>query len=251
MNLPMKTLRSLASIIAVLFALHTAFAAPEKVSYKSGDETVTADLYLPTGSGQHPALVVIHEWWGVVPWVKDQAQDFADHGYASLVVDLYRGKSTTDPAVAHELMRIPADRAARDLQAAVVYLQSRKDIRRDRIGAVGWCMGGGYALQLALADHDIKAVAINYGTLATDKAQIAAMPAAVLGNFGALDRGITPADVQEFATTLKASGKSADIKIYDDAGHAFENPNNKEGYKSADAADARSRMLAFFNRNLQ
>jgi carboxymethylenebutenolidase len=247
----MKTLRSLLATVGIVLSLTAAYAAPEKVTYKSGDETVSAQLYLPSSSGQHPALVVIHEWWGVTPWVDQQAEDFAAHGYASLVVDLYRGQSTQDPSVAHELMRgVPQDRAARDLTAAVTYLESRKDIQKDRIGTVGWCMGGGYALQLALADHDIKAVAINYGALATDTAQIAAMPAAVLGNFGALDHGIPPKSVEKFATQLKADGKHPDIKIYPDAGHAFENPGNKEGYRPADAEDAHARMLAFFGENL-
>jgi carboxymethylenebutenolidase len=247
----MNPLRALAASVVLLLALHTAYAAPEKVTYKSGDETVTANLYLPSATGQHPALVVIHEWWGVTPWVDQQAQDFADHGYASLVVDLYRGQSTTDPAVAHELMRgVPQDRAARDLTAAVNYLESRKDIKKDRIGTVGWCMGGGYALQLALADHDIKAVAINYGALATDKVQIAAMPAAVLGNFGALDHGISPESINAFASELRAAGKHPDVKIYPDAGHGFENPANKDAYRPADTEDARSRMMAFFAANL-
>jgi carboxymethylenebutenolidase len=249
--MPTKSLRSLLAYATIAFALTTAFAAPEKVTYKSGDETVSAELYLPASSGQHPALVVIHEWWGVTPWVQKQAEDFAAHGYASLVVDLYRGQSTSDPNVAHELMRgVPQDRMLRDLQAAVTYLQSRKEIKADHIGTVGWCMGGGYALQLALADHAIKAVAMNYGAIATDKAQIAAMPAAVLGNFGGLDRGIPKDSVLMFAAQLKADGKSPDIKIYDDAGHAFENPNNKDGYKPADAEDAHTRMLDFFARNL-
>jgi carboxymethylenebutenolidase len=248
----MKTLPRFAALLAILFSLHGLFAATEKVSYKSGDETVHGILYLPASSGKHPALVVVHEWWGVTPWVEQQAQDFADHGYVALVIDLYRGQSTSDPNVAHELARgVPQDRAIRDLKAAVTYLESRKNVNSARIGTVGWCMGGGYALQLALEDHAIKAVAINYGALATDNAQIAAMPAAVLGNFGGLDRGIPPTDVHAFESQLKADGKSPDIKIYPDAGHAFENPNNKTGYREADAEDAHARMLAFFARNLQ
>src|SRR5512146_1131442 len=97
----------------ILFALlltslfvASAFAATEKtVSYKSGDETVQASMYTPTGQGPFPALVVIHEWWGLVPWVKEQANKLADEGYVTLAVDLYRGKATDSPEVAHELMR--------------------------------------------------------------------------------------------------------------------------------------------------
>ncbi len=232
-------------------AASPAQAAPQTVTFSSGDETVSALLYLPATKGPYPALVVVHEWWGVSDWVKQQAQDFASHGYAALVVDLYRGKATQDPNVAHELMRgLPQDRALRDMQGAVTYLGSRKDVRKDRIGAVGWCMGGGLALQLALNDPAIRAVAINYGALSTDKAQLNAMKAEVLGNFGALDRGITPVDVHSFEATLKADGRHPDIKIYPGAGHGFENPINKDGYRPADTQDAHQRMLDFFKRTL-
>jgi len=249
----MKLFRTCAVLaFAILLAARTLYAAPETVSFKSGDETVKALLYLPAGSGPHPAIVLVHEWWGVSDWIKAQAQDYADHGYVALVPDLYRGQSTSDPAVAHELMRgLPRDRGIRDLVAAAGYLATRSEVRNDRIGTVGWCMGGDYALQLALADKAIRAVAINYGALATDKAALTAMPAAVLGNFGALDRGITAADIQQFDATLKSVGKSPNIKIYADAGHGFENPANKDGYRAADTKDAHERMLAFFGDSLK
>jgi carboxymethylenebutenolidase len=103
----------------------TTFAANGKtVSYKSGDETVHGVLFTPKGKGPFPALVVIHEYWGLVPWVKEQAAKLSDQGYVALAVDLYRGKATDSPEVAHELMRgLPEDRANRDLLAAVQYLK--------------------------------------------------------------------------------------------------------------------------------
>lgn len=248
----MKIFKPLLAVLAVLFTLQTAFAAPEKVSYKSGDETVNALLYHAAGPGRHPAVVVVHEWWGVTPWIEQQAQDFADHGYAALVIDLYRGKSTDNPEIAHELMRgVPQDRAMRDLEAAVTYLRSRSDIDKFELGAVGWCMGGGYALQLALADHHLVAVVVNYGALSTDKSAMANMTATVMGNFGAQDHGIPPAEVKAFEAALRVDGKLPDIKIYSDAGHGFENPVNKDAYRPADAADAHARTLAFLARNLK
>jgi len=105
-----------------VFALAAAsFAATGKeVSYKSGDETVTGLLYTPSGSGPFPGIVVIHEWWGLNDWVKEQASKLADQGYVALAVDLYRGKVADNPNTAHELMRgVPEDRAARDLHVAV------------------------------------------------------------------------------------------------------------------------------------
>jgi carboxymethylenebutenolidase len=129
--------------LAVLLATASAFAADGKpVSYKSGDESVQGVLYTPAGKGPFPALVVVHEWWGLNDWVKDQASKLADQGYVSLAVDLYRGKVATTPDEAHEIMRgVPEDRAKRDLHAAVEFLKSQPHVRKDRIGSIGWCMG--------------------------------------------------------------------------------------------------------------
>jgi carboxymethylenebutenolidase len=194
---------------------------------------------------------VFHEWWGLNDWVKEQASDFASHGYVVLAVDLYRGQVATDTDTAHQLMRgLPQDRGIRDLKAAETYLSSRKDVDPHRIGAIGWCMGGGYALDFAVADPNLKAVVANYGPPPTDPDSLKQIRAAILGNYGGLDKGILPADVESFGAEMKKLGKSADLKIYPDAGHAFENPNNKAGYRPQDTADAKSRYLRFFAREL-
>jgi carboxymethylenebutenolidase len=241
-------------ILALALLLATsAFAADGKpVTYKSGDETVQGVLYTPTGRGPFPALVVIHEFWGLNDWVKEQASKLADQGYVSLAVDLYRGKVATTPDMAHEIMRgVPEDRAKRDLHAAVEFLKSQPNVKRDRIGAIGWCMGGGYALDAALQEPDLAALVINYGHLATDPNALKKINAAILGIFGGQDHGITPEDVHKFEQQLKQLGKKIDIKIYDDAGHAFENPNNKDGYRAADAADAWKRTVDFLAMTLK
>jgi carboxymethylenebutenolidase len=111
-------------------------------------------------------------------------------------------------------------------------------------------MGGGYALSFAVADPNLKAVVANYGPPPTDQASLAEIKAAILGNYGGQDKGISPESVQSFAADMKKLGKSVDVKIYPDAGHAFENPNNKAGYRAEDAADAKSRYLRFFAREL-
>ena len=233
--------------------LTAAFAATSQdVSYKSGDETVHSLLFTPPGKGPFPGIVVIQEYWGLNDWVKEQASKLADQGYAALAVDLYRGKVADTPDVAHELMRgLPEDRAARDLHAAVEYLKSSPNVKKDRIAAIGWCMGGGLALNLALTEPTLTAVVINYGHLSTDPAAIQKIHAAVLGNFGGQDRGIPPDDVKKFEEMLKKEGKQADIKIYPDAGHAFQNPNNKSGYRAEDTADAWQRTVNFLATTLK
>ncbi len=249
----MKKLLPVLTIIFVLTFISTSFAADGKsVSYKSGDETVQGILYTPAGKGPFPAIIVIHEWWGLNDWVKEQALKLADQGYETLAIDLYRGKVAATPDMAHELMRgVPDDRANRDLKGAFDYLASQPTIRKNRIGAIGWCMGGGYSLDVALDEPALAADVINYGHLVTDADAIKKINAPVLGLFGGQDQGITPDDVHKFEAAMKAQGKKIETKIYDDAGHAFENPNNKTGYRPADAADAWQRTVSFLSDNLK
>src|SRR5271166_747724 len=228
----------LAALISMLAT--ASFAADGKpVSYQSGTETVNALLYTPQGKGPFPALVVIHEYWELNDWVKEQASKLADQGYVALAIDLYRGKVATTPDEAHEIMRgVPEDRASRDLLAASAYLRSQKNIDPARVGSIGWCMGGGYAFNLAVNDPKLKVAVVNYGHLASDDATLKKINAEILGIFGGQDRGIPPADVKKFESQMKALGKTVDVHIFPDAGHAFENPNNKTGYRADDAAQA-------------
>ncbi len=246
----MKQTALVAFILLLLVA--TSFSADGKdVTYKSGDETVHATVYTPSGKGPFPALLVVHEWWGLNDWVKEQASKLADQGYVALAVDLYRGKVATTPDQAHEIMRgVPEDRAKRDLHAAFEFLSVQPNVKKDRIGSIGWCMGGGYALDVALQESALAAAVINYGHLATDPEALKKINAPILGLFGAQDRGITPDDVHKFAEALGKMGKKINVKIYDDAGHAFENPNNKDGYRAEDAADAWRRTTEFLAANL-
>jgi carboxymethylenebutenolidase len=249
-------LKGLAAAVPVLAALALAVPLlhaqnPREVSFPSGPESGHGLLYEPSGSGPHAGLIVIHEWWGLNDWIKEQAQRFAGEGYVVLAVDLYRGQVATDADTAHQLSRgLPQDRGVRDLTSAAAFLAHQKNVDPHRIGAIGWCMGGGYAAQLAVADPDLQAVSINYGSLPTDRGALEKIHAAVLGNFGGLDRGITPDDVHAFETAMHSLGKSVDTKIYPDAGHAFENPNNKSGYRAGDAADAQARSSHFLAEHL-
>lgn len=238
--------------LTLLFALSSFAADSKPVSYESGDETVNAVMYTPKGKGPFPALIVIHEWWGLNDWVKDQASKLADHGYATLAIDLYRGKVAITRDEAHEIMRgVPEDRAGRDLRAAFDYLALQPNIDKSRIGSIGWCMGGGYSLKLALTEPRLKAAVIKYGRLATEPEDLKKINASVLGVFGAKDRGIPVEDVKKFEAQLKSMGKKVEIQIYPDAGHAFENPNNKEGYREADANDSWIKTLAWLDQNLK
>jgi len=194
---------------------------------------------------------VIHEWWGLNDWVKEQASKLADQGYVALAVDLYRGKVATTPDMAHELMRgLAEDRAGRDLRAAVAFLRAQPNLKKDRVGSIGWCMGGGYSLQTALLEPGLAATVINYGHLATEPENLQKINAPILGIFGGQDRGIPVEDVKKFEAALQGMGKKVEIVIYPDAGHGFENPNNKTGYRADDAADAWQRTVKFLSGTL-
>lgn len=239
------------AVLALLAA--AAPAAEQTVSFKSGDEQASGLLVTPEGKGRFPALVVIHEWWGLDGWVKDQARALAKEGYVALAVDLYRGKVTSKQEEAHQLMMgTPPDRALRDLQAGFAYLESRPDVKKSRVGSIGWCMGGRYSLELATAEPGLAAVVAYYGAPPTDPKAIASIKAPVLGSYGAEDKGPAPEQVTAFEAAMKKAGKAIDVKVYPGAGHAFANPGNPwGGYRKEAAEDAWARTTAFLAKHLK
>src|SRR5260370_6713992 len=130
----MKTI-FLICCITLLLAIAALGATSKEASYKSGDETVKGILYTPEGKGPFPGIVVIHEYWGLNDWVKEQASKLAGEGYAALAIDLYRGKVAATPDEAHEIMRgVAEDRAKRDLGAAYQFRASQPNVKEERIG---------------------------------------------------------------------------------------------------------------------
>jgi carboxymethylenebutenolidase len=240
------------AVVALLLAA-AAPAAEQAVAWKSGDEQASGVVFLPEGKGPFPGVVVIQEWWGLNDWVKEQARALAKQGYVALAVDLYRGKVATTQEDAHQLMMgTSPDRALRDLQGAFAQLSARSDVKKGKVGALGWCMGGRYALQLATVEPALAAVVAYYGAPPTDPAAIAAIRAPVLGNFGAEDKGPTPEQARAFEDALRKAGKTVDVKVYPGAGHAFANVNNPwKGYRQEAAADAWSRTTAFLAQHLK
>jgi carboxymethylenebutenolidase len=224
---------------------------PGEVAFPSGSEEVVGYLARPKGQGPFPALVVIHEWWGLNQQIRGMADQFSQDGYLSLAVDLYRGKQTDDPDQAHELMRgLPEDRALRDLAAAFAYLKASPEVKPDRIGSIGWCMGGGYSIKLAVAEPTLAACAVYYGPLPTEPESLAAINAPVLGFFGEKDEGIPEASVLAFDSAMRGLGKPVEVHVYRNAGHGFANPQGKS-FQHLAADDARGKLKAFFSKQLK
>ena len=222
-----------------------------KIKYLSGKDTVSAYLAVPDRKGSFPALIVIHEWWGLNDWIKKNADDFAKNGYIALAIDLYRGKSTESPEEARERSgSVPQERALTDLRSAYDYLSNLEKVSKNDIGSIGWCMGGGYSLKAAINIPGLAACVINYGRLVTDIQTLKKINCPVLGIFGQKDRNITPADVKSFKESLTEAGIKNKITIYADAGHAFMNPNNPHLYNKTAAQKAWDETYDFFNNNL-
>jgi carboxymethylenebutenolidase len=233
----------------------TAGAAPIKtatVSFPSGAETAGGYLAAPEAPGKHPAVIVIHDDWGLTDWVKQQANKLAGRGYVALAIDLYHGQATHDPSLAYELMvGTPPERALRDLQASIKYLASRSDVNEDKIGCLGWSAGGKWALLLAENDLFLGACVVNYSPPPADAAEIQKIHAPVLAIFGADDRGIPVSDVRAFEDAMENAHKSVDVQVYPHAGHGFENSDNILGYQEGAAEDAWRRTVAFLDEHLK
>lgn len=182
-------MRAAAKNISLSAALRPGTRKTRMVTFQRGAEKITGFLALPRAPGRHRAIIAIHEWWGLNKWVKQQAANLATNGYVVLAVDLYRGKVTANPSEARRLKRdLPEDRAIREMRAAFDYLAARPDVDSKHVGSLGWSMGGGLALQLAIHEPRLAACVVNYGSLPTEPVDIKKIDAQVLGIFGSLDR---------------------------------------------------------------
>lgn len=247
----LATLVTLTSAALVYHRANTAVAT-QWVTYKSGADTVHAVVTLPEGKGPFPAIILIHESWGLNDWVKANAKRLSQQGYLTLAIDLYRGAVADNRATAQELSRgLPEDRAIRDLQAAFNYLGARPEVERTRIASIGWCVGGSYSLRAAAHIPDLAASVVNYGRLTTEEELLAQINAPVLGIFGGKDRDVPVRTVRQFERACKQLAKDVTIHVYPKSGHAFINENNQTGFNAADAADAWDKTTAFLEQHLK
>ncbi len=196
----------------------------KEVKYMSDQDTVLGYLSMPSGEGKHPAIILVHEWWGLNDWVKGNADMFAKKGYVALCIDLFRGKIATKPEEAMKLVSsMDKERGVRDLVAAFNYLKSLPEVNSDKIGSIGWCFGGSYSLQSAINIPDLKAVVICYGQLTDDSKSIEKIKAPLLAIYGKEDKNIPPDAVSKFEKSVKSMGKKIKVFEYPGAGHAFMN----------------------------
>jgi carboxymethylenebutenolidase len=221
---------------------------------KQGGDQITGWLSMPAEQPEEglPALIVIHEWWGLNDNIRAVTERLAGEGYVALAVDLYHGNVSQAPKEAMKLMQglnDEADAGRENLAAAYEYLASTTGAAK--IGVVGWCLGGRWSLQAALRLPDqIDATVIYYGGVTDDKEQLATLQMPILGHFAATDPIVPPDTVVAFRDALAELGKDADIYIYPDTKHAFANPSGL-AYNAVAADVAWERTASFLAENLQ
>lgn len=221
------------------------------IEFRRNGQRVGAYLARPAGAGPFPAVVIIQEWWGLDAHIKDVAERYTREGYLSLAPDLYHGKVTTDPNEAGKLMTaLDREEAVKDLLGAVAHLKAMKEVRADRIGATGFCMGGSYALLLPCRTKEIRVAAPYYGEVPAEET-LKNLACPILYVYGDADFWITNDEVKRLEGTLRKLNKPGEVKIYPGAPHAFFNDTRKDVYRLTEAQDAWRRTLDLFAKHLK
>ena len=198
-----------------------------------------------------PAVIMIHEWWGLNDNIRAMAERLAAEGYIVLAVDLFGGKAATNPEVARQLMlRAVENRDSVTSNIKQAYAFVNDTAGAPRIASLGWSFGGGWSLNTALLfPEDLDAAVIYYGQVTDDETRLSPLEAPILGLFGSEDRGIKLESVQRFEETLERLNKDYEIHIYEGAGHAFANPSGNN-FNAGYAEDAWNRTLNFLRERL-
>ena len=223
----------------------------QNVTFASNGDDAYGYLALPA-SGSGPGVIVIQEWWGLTTHVAHMADRLAGEGYVALAPDLYGGVTTHDEGEALKLLlELPVDRAARDLRGALDYLVGREEVVGETLGVVGFCMGGAFALQLAVQEGDKVAAAVAFYPTGYMPDEYAGLQAPVLIHIGDADTINPPTLAHELNEKISAdTGRDPEI-IHYPAGHAFLNEEDLLGTFNAEQARiAWDRTVAFLRSHL-
>ena len=229
-----------------------AILAHETIEFAANGGTASGYLAKPVEGGPYPGVVVIQEWWGLNPNICDIANRIAAEGYVALAPDLFHGAVTAEPDEAQKLMMtLQEPNALVDMSGAVSALQARDDVRADRIGVTGFCLGGGMSLLLAMNNPAVTAAAPFYGVPGAGMGDAGQIQGAVMGFFAGRDEWINAEVVESIGSALNDAGVRNQIHMYPDSDHGFFNDTSPDVHDPEAAADAWDKLKAFFAAELQ
>ncbi|HEX8154598.1 MAG TPA: dienelactone hydrolase family protein [Thermoanaerobaculia bacterium] len=221
----------------------------QRVEFPSNGHTCSGYFAAPA-NGKGPAVVVIQEWWGLVPHIEDLVERFASAGFAAIAPDLYHGVTTRSPDDAMKLlMELDVERACKEIEGAGAYVLGREELTSSKYGVVGFCMGGALAQFAATRDRNVGAAVSFYGGFKKQPTEWDNLSAPLLLIYAENDRDLT-AKGRELAEKLKGMGKDVELHVYPNAEHAFFNDARPEVYDPEAAADAWTRTIELFKRSL-
>ncbi|MFZ2886562.1 MAG: dienelactone hydrolase family protein [Minisyncoccia bacterium] len=202
----------------------------------------------PMTPGEHPGVILVHEWWGLNDHIAGAAEELAREGYRVLAVDLFGTVAATSSEAQKQVAALDQAEALENMKSAERFL---RDKGAQKIASFGWCFGGGQSLQLALSQNEnLDATIIYYGQLTDNQDQLKNISWPVLGVFGDADRSISTSSVESFKNALNAVGVENEIYVYPGVGHAFANPSNPN-HAPRETADAWEKTLAFLDKHLK
>ena len=212
--------------------------------------TTTSGYLATPAAGKGPGVLVLQEWWGLVPHIKQVCDRFAAEGFTALAPDMYHGQTASEPDGAGKLfMALNIAQAEKDLRGAATYLAGHSSTAK--LGVVGFCMGGQLALFAATLNPSIGACVNFYGIHPNVQPDYTKLGGPVLGLFAEKDGFVTPQVARDADAAIRKAGKQSEIHIYPGVDHAFFNDERPDVYNKAAAADAWRRTLALFRQHLK
>ena len=219
--------------------------------YESRSGGVDGFISRPVAAGRWPAVVIGHEWWGLVDWSREFTRQLAECGFVALTPDLYHGVSTTDhPTAARLKGELDIGKAVQDMGDAVSYLKGLPFVS-DKAGVMGFCMGGGIALLAGCRSSAFDAVVLYHHSIYPDPREVERLSCPLQGHYGLADIVTPIAEVKLFANQLKQSKKPHEIHYYEGAGHGWLNPNRPNLYREEAAQLSLQRTVEFFKNHLK
>jgi carboxymethylenebutenolidase len=216
--------------------------------------TTGSGYFAPAQGGSGPGVIVIQEWWGLVPHITDVVDRFAAEGFSALAPDLFRGQSTTEPDEAGKLMMtLNLEQAAKDMRGAISFLKGHESVTSSGVGVTGFCMGGGLALMLAAQEpQDVDACVPFYGLIPWEQAEPdwSTLDCPIRGHYAEQDGFFGPDKVEALQKQLDELGKDAVLTVHPGVDHAFFNDARPEVYDEATAQACWQDTVDFFRRTL-